>query len=79
MCSRVLHNTKMMSRYVTGQVQTVHWEKLFTVGMVKPRSRFPGEVADAPCLSVLKRHLDNALSNMLYPLASPEAANSGHF
>jgi len=37
----------------------------FTQRMVKPRNRLPGEVVDAPNLSVLKRHLDNALNNTL--------------
>jgi len=32
---------------------------------IKHWNRFPREVADAPCLSVFKRHLDNALNNML--------------
>ena len=33
--------------------------------VVKPWNRLPREVGDAPCLSVLKRHLDNALNNIL--------------
>ena len=37
----------------------------FTEGVVKPWNRLPREVVDAPSLSVFKRHLDNALNNML--------------
>ncbi|KAK4826122.1 hypothetical protein QYF61_005274 [Mycteria americana] len=37
----------------------------FTKRVVKPWNRLPREVVDAPSLSVFKRHLDNALSNML--------------
>ncbi|KFW72379.1 hypothetical protein AS28_00767, partial [Pygoscelis adeliae] len=37
----------------------------FTERVVKPWNRLPGEVVDAPSLSVFKRHLDNALNNML--------------
>ncbi|KAK4829373.1 hypothetical protein QYF61_003496 [Mycteria americana] len=38
---------------------------LFTDRVVKHWNRLPGEVVDAPSLSVFKRHLDNALNNML--------------
>ncbi|KAK4823658.1 hypothetical protein QYF61_005010 [Mycteria americana] len=38
---------------------------LFTERVVKHWNRLPREVVDAPSLSVLKRHLDNALNNML--------------
>ena len=38
----------------------------FTERVVKPCNRLPREVVDAPSLSVFKRHLDNALNNMLY-------------
>ncbi|KAK4832548.1 hypothetical protein QYF61_024048 [Mycteria americana] len=37
----------------------------FTKSMVKHWNRLPREVVDAPSLSVFKRHLDNALNNML--------------
>ncbi|KAK4826309.1 hypothetical protein QYF61_007156 [Mycteria americana] len=37
----------------------------FTERVVKPWKRFPREVVDAPSLSVFKKHLDNALGNML--------------
>lgn len=33
-------------------------------------NRLPLEVVDAPCLSVFRRHLDNALNNSLYLLIS---------
>ncbi|KAK4831707.1 hypothetical protein QYF61_018759 [Mycteria americana] len=33
--------------------------------VVKPWNRLPREVVDAPSLSVFKRHLDNALNNMV--------------
>ncbi|KAK4813465.1 hypothetical protein QYF61_006256 [Mycteria americana] len=37
----------------------------FTERMVKHCNRLPREVVNAPSLSVFKRHLDNALNNML--------------
>ncbi|KAK4826418.1 hypothetical protein QYF61_008951 [Mycteria americana] len=37
----------------------------FIERVVKQRNRLPREVVDAPSLSVFKRHLDNALNNML--------------
>ena len=37
----------------------------FTERLVKHWNRLPREVADAPSLSVFKRHLDNALNNTL--------------
>ena len=40
--------------------------------VVKHWNRLPSEVVAAPCLSVFKRHLGNALINMLELLASPE-------
>ena len=40
-------------------------QHFFTERAVKPWNRLPGEVVDAPSLSVFKRHLDNALNNML--------------
>ncbi|KAK4824876.1 hypothetical protein QYF61_021083 [Mycteria americana] len=44
----------------------------FTERVAKHWNRLPKEVVDAPSLSVFKRHLDNALNNMLYLLVSPE-------
>ncbi|KAK4816002.1 hypothetical protein QYF61_010870 [Mycteria americana] len=44
----------------------------FTARVVKHWNRFPTEVVNAPSLSVFKRHLDNALNNMLKLLVSPE-------
>lgn len=40
--------------------------------VVKHRNGFPGEVVDAPCVSLFKRHLHNALINMLELLVSPK-------
>ncbi|KFV99142.1 hypothetical protein N327_07383, partial [Fulmarus glacialis] len=37
----------------------------FTERAVKHRNRLPREVDDAPSLAVFKKHLDNALNNML--------------
>ena len=37
----------------------------FTERVVKYWNRLPGEVVDALSLPVIKRHLDNALNNML--------------
>ncbi|MCQ4187547.1 hypothetical protein FK515_28615 [Klebsiella pneumoniae] len=37
----------------------------FTERVVKHWNRLPREVVNAPSLSVFKRHLDNALNNML--------------
>ncbi|KFV50257.1 hypothetical protein N341_12611, partial [Tyto alba] len=36
----------------------------FNKRVAKHWNRLPREVADAPSLSVFKRHVDNALSNM---------------
>ena len=41
------------------------WKHFFTERVVKPWDGLPREVVDAPSLSAFKRHLDNALSNML--------------
>ncbi|KAK4828319.1 hypothetical protein QYF61_025331 [Mycteria americana] len=49
----------------------------FTERVVKAWNRLPGEVVDAPGLSVLKRHLDNALNTMLELLVSPEVGPGG--
>lgn len=40
-------------------------KNFFAVSVVKHWNRFPSEVSDAPCPSVFKSHLDNALYNML--------------
>lgn len=40
-------------------------KKIITVRMVKHWNRLPSKVVVAPCLSVVKRHLDNALNTML--------------
>ena len=37
----------------------------FTKRVVKHWNRLPREAVDVPSLSVFKRHLDNALNNML--------------
>jgi len=37
----------------------------FTKRVFKHWNRLPREVVDAPSLSMLKRHLDNALNNVL--------------
>ncbi|KFW65281.1 hypothetical protein AS28_02201, partial [Pygoscelis adeliae] len=37
----------------------------FTERVLKHWNRLPREVVDAQSLSVIKRHLDNALNNML--------------
>ncbi|KFW68954.1 hypothetical protein AS28_12462, partial [Pygoscelis adeliae] len=37
----------------------------FTERVVKHWNRLPREAVDAPSLPVFKRHLDNALNNML--------------
>ncbi|KFZ48634.1 hypothetical protein N338_03741, partial [Podiceps cristatus] len=37
----------------------------FTKRVVRHWNRLPREVVDAPSLSVFKRHLQNALNNML--------------
>lgn len=41
-------------------------KQLFTMGVVKYWNTFPSEVVDAPCLSVIQRHLDNVLNNTHY-------------
>jgi len=44
----------------------------FPESMVKHWNRLPREAVNAPKLSVFKRHLDNALNNMVELLVSPE-------
>jgi len=46
----------------------------FSKRVVKHWNRLPREVVSAPYLSAFKRHLDNALNNLLYVLVSPEVA-----
>ncbi|KAK4827630.1 hypothetical protein QYF61_019840 [Mycteria americana] len=50
----------------------------FTERLVKAWNRLPAEVVDAPSLSVLKRHLDNALHTTLELLVSPEVEYGLH-
>lgn len=45
-------------------------KKFFSLRVVKHWKRLP---RDAPCLSVSKRHLDNALNYILYLFICPEA------
>lgn len=40
-------------------------KKFFTMRVVKRCNGLPSEMVGAPSLSMFKRHLDNALSNML--------------
>jgi len=44
-----------------------------TERLVKNWNRLPREVVDTPSLSVLRRHLDNALNSTLELLLSPES------
>ncbi|KAK4825166.1 LOW QUALITY PROTEIN: hypothetical protein QYF61_024555 [Mycteria americana] len=49
----------------------------FTERVVKHWNRLPGEVVNAPCLSVFKRRLDNALNTMeSWKVAAPDGAAS---
>ena len=50
---------------VSGRFRLDIRKHFFTKRVVKPWNRLPREVVDAPSLSVFKRHLDNALNNML--------------
>jgi len=50
---------------VPGEVQTGHQEAFLYERVVKDCNRLPREVVDAPSLSVFKRHLDNALNNVI--------------
>ena len=43
----------------------------FTERVVKPWNRHPGEVVDAPSLSVFKRHLGSALNNHALTFGEP--------
>lgn len=47
-------------------------KNLFTVRVVEHCNGLPCEEADAQCLSVLKKHLNKALSKILEFLGSPE-------
>lgn len=39
--------------------------QVFTEKVVKPWNRLPGQVVNVPSISVLERHLNSALNNML--------------
>ena len=51
--------TKLQQRRLSLAVR----KHLSIVRMVKLWNRFPSDVVEIPCLSVFKRHLDNASSN----------------
>ena len=53
------------SKLIQGRFRLVMRNPFFARRVFKPWNRLPGEVVDAPSLSVFKRHLDNALKNML--------------
>ena len=55
------NSTKLCQESVRLDIRKI----LFTVKVVRPWNGLPSGVADAPCLSVLKRHFDNALSDRL--------------
>lgn len=54
------NNTKSYNRRFRMDIR----KKFFITWMVKHRDGIPREVTDAPCLSVLKRHLYKALNNV---------------
>ncbi|GAB0208170.1 mitochondrial enolase superfamily member 1 [Grus japonensis] len=53
------------SKLCQGRFRLDFRKHFFTERVAKPWNRLPREMVDAPCLSVFKRHLDNALNNML--------------
>jgi len=53
-------------------------KNFFTERVVKDENRLPRELVDAPSLSGFKRHLDNALNNMLEVFISPELVRQLH-
>ncbi|KAK4810838.1 hypothetical protein QYF61_008810 [Mycteria americana] len=53
------------SKLLQGRFRLDFRKHVFTKRVVKHWNRLPREVVDAPSLSVFKRHLDNALNNML--------------
>jgi len=53
------------SKLHQGRIRWDMRKHFVTQRVVRPWNRLPGEVVNAPGLSVLKRHLDNALKNML--------------
>ncbi|GAB0183172.1 hypothetical protein GRJ2_000782500 [Grus japonensis] len=60
------------SKLCQGRFTLALRKHFFTERVVKHWNRLPREVVDGPSLSVFKRHLDNALNNMLQLLVSPE-------
>ncbi|KAK4832990.1 hypothetical protein QYF61_027014 [Mycteria americana] len=53
------------SKLCQGRIRLEIRKHFFTERVVKQWNRLPRDVVDAPSLSVFKRHLDNALNNML--------------
>ncbi|KFV08407.1 hypothetical protein N340_08039, partial [Tauraco erythrolophus] len=53
------------SKLCQGRLRLDVREPFFTKRVVKHWNRLSRKVVNAPSLSVLKRHLDNALNNML--------------
>ncbi|KFQ05392.1 hypothetical protein N329_13083, partial [Haliaeetus albicilla] len=53
------------SKLHQGRFRLVLRKHFLTKRVVKHWNRLPREVFDAPSPSMLKRHLDNALNNML--------------
>ena len=61
-----------VSKVCQGRFRVDIGKHFFTERMVKHWNRLPKEVVDVPSPSVFKRHLDNALNDMVYILVSPE-------
>ena len=67
-CDRMFGNG---SKVQEGTCRLDTRKPFFTKRVLKRCNRLPREVVDAPCQSVVKRHLGNALKNMLSVSVSP--------
>jgi len=79
--AKELLNTQRAHKHIAPWAKSLHGNYILKEAVSKcikiffvftDQNSVPKEVMDAPNLSVFKRHLDNALNNLLQLLVSPE-------